>query len=183
MEININCVKDHTDAIAERVNEQFQIEKESIREKLLHEIKEYITPIPIHYKWEHDGCPYDDSGILEPNGTVNLNQTIAEFLENEYTGQKVATYISGSGFYYLNYGDELSYLTREIESDILERTTRKYLEELFDERIPDDVFEEIICDYHDDIYDNCLAFEFFSYEAAMEFVDIGNMKLSDLVEE
>lgn len=108
----LEIIKDHTEEIAKKINEQFELEKESIKEQLLDEIKGYITPVPSHYEWTRGDCPYDDSGELYVDGLVSLDQTIAEFLENEYTGEKEATYESHRGFYYECYGDKLCYVTR-----------------------------------------------------------------------
>ena len=127
----LEIIKDHTEEIAKKINEQFELEKESIKEQLLDEIKGYITPVPSHYEWTRGDCPYDDSGELYVDGLVSLDQTIAEFLENEYTGEKEATYESHRGFYYECYGDKLCYVTQDIEGEILRKVTRKYLEELF----------------------------------------------------
>lgn len=180
MEINTQCISGHIEQIANKVNEQFNNSKELIRGKILNKIKGYITPLPIHYEWQNDDCPYDHSGKLIENGIINLNQTITEFLENEYTGGTEATYISGNGLRYNTFGDDLSNFTLKMGGEILYNTTRQYLEDFFGQSIPDEIFDNIMDEYHDEIYDNCLASDFFSYEAAIEFVGIGNIKLTQL---
>ena len=49
--MNIEIIKDHTEEIAKKINEQFELEKDSIKEQLLEEIRGYITPVPKHYEW------------------------------------------------------------------------------------------------------------------------------------
>lgn len=180
--MNIEIIKDHTEEIAKKINEQFELEKDSIKEQLLEEIRGYITPVPKHYEWTRGYCPYDDSGEIYVDGLVSLYQTIAEFLENEYTGEKEATYESHRGFYYECYGDKLCYITQDIEGEILRKVTRKYLEELFGKELTEEEFDDVMDEYHDELYDGSIAYEFFWYETGIEFTGIQNMKLSELVE-
>lgn len=182
IQIYINFINTKNDKIAEYVNECFYSSKDFIKEKLIEQIRKYLTPLPIHYEWEDDGCPYDISGQIRPNGKISLNQTISEFLENEYSGNKEATYISGMGFYYNSYGDELSYFTTKIAAEIMFSAIQKYIENHFYITISEEEFQLIRdkCEGFDDIYDNCLAFDFFSYEPAIEFTDIGNILLSQI---
>lgn len=169
--------------IGKIVNMQFEEAKGVIKAKLIEQIQVYLTPIPTHYKWEYDGCPYDYSGRLVENGTIDLDQTVSDFLESEYSGNTEATYVSRMGLRYNTYGDELSYETLNIACNIMLSSIHKQLEKHFEEKISTELFSEIReeCDDFDDIYDNCLAFEFFSYEPAIEFAGIGNIKLSQII--
>ena len=177
----IKYIEDNNENISKKVNEQFELSKDFIRAKLLREIRDYLSPIPVHYEWAHDGCPYDYSGIIIEDGLVDTDQTISEFLENEYTGSKEATYISGMGFHHRHYGEDLSYLTLEIAGDIMRSSIRMQLKEAFNCKLSDTIFSDIMDICHDDIYDNCIAYDFFSHEPAIEFVGIGDRKLSQLI--
>ncbi len=174
-------IKEHLDEIVKMVDEQFILSKDFIRAKLIKEIKGYLSPIPVHYKWMYDGCPYDRSGILIEDGYVDTNQTVLEFLQNEYNGNKRASFMSGCGFFYDTYGEELSYCTLEIAGDILYCSVRRALEEFYHTNLSDEMFEELMDEWQDEIYTNCLADEFFSYELAIEFVNIGDIKLFQLI--
>ena len=88
--------------------------------------------------------------------------------------------MSGVGFFYDKYGEDFSYFTLQKASVILSDVTREYLEILFDKKFLDDEFEEIMDIYHDEIYDNSLTYEFFSYETPVKFTGIGEIKLSQL---
>lgn len=180
--MNIENIKDHTVEIAKKINEQFELEKDSIKKQLLDEIKGYITPVPSHYEWTRGDCPYDDSGEIYVDGLVSLDQTIADFLENEYTGEKEATYQSRHGFYYECYGDQISYLLKEIKENIVQKTVKKYVEELFGEEISEDDLFRIFEEYYSEIYAESIAFDFDFYGDAVKFTGIQNMKLSELVE-
>lgn len=172
-------VEDNCEEIAEKVDEYFEQSKGMIWEKVIAEIKSYLESVPEHYDWEPSKCAYDSSGKLVENGKVDLNQTIREFLENEHTGTKKATHISGCGYDYPTYGDDLSELTRDIGLDMLIKCIR----EILDTALLIDVSEDDVIDsYYDSVYDNCIANEFFFWEGAIEFLNIGNIKLSDLVE-
>jgi len=175
-----NYIEEHAEEIINKVNSQFELSKEFIRAKFLHYIKQYLKPIPEHFEWYDDGCPYDHSGELIQTGYINLNQTISEFLENEYTGDKEPTYESGWGFRYLTYGDDLSQLAMEIGETIMQNTMQQILEEAFNKTISEDLFTEIMDISHDTIYDECLAGDFFFYEVAVEFTNIGHLRLRQL---
>lgn len=175
-------IREHLDEIVKMIDDQFLLSKDFIRAKLIKEIKTYLSPIPVHYEWMYDGCQYDRSGILIEDGYIDINQTISEFLENEYNGNKTASFMSGCGFFYDTYGNELSYCTFEIAGDILYCTVRRVLEESYHTNLSDESFEELMDEWHDEIYTNCLAYDFFSYEPVIEFVGIGDIKLFQLIE-
>lgn len=182
MDKYIEYVDSNAEKIANYVNSCFEESKDSIRTKLIREIREYITPPPVHYVWEYDGNPYDCSGIIVENGIIDLNQTVKEFLENEYSGNQEPTFTSGRGWNYNTYRDELSYDTLEVGCGIMLSAIRRCIETEFSITLSDDEFEQIkvSCGDFDEIYDNCIAFNFFGAEAAVEFVGIENVKLIDI---
>lgn len=179
----INFVNSHVDKIAAYVNECFKQSKDSIKEKLICLIRDFLSPVPIHYAIKDNHSSYDDSGILVEQGSVSLDQTIKEFLQNEYSGNKEATYSSGMGWNYNTYEDELHYDTMDIASNIMFPAICKYIEDHFHVSLSDEEFEDIVdsCGDFDEIYDNCIANEFFFGTPAVEFVGIENMLLKDIV--
>lgn len=179
--MNIELIRDHTKEIAQKINEQFELEKDSIKEQLLEEIRGYITPVPKHYEWTRGDCPYDDSGEIYVDGLVSLDQTIAEFLENEYTGEKEAVYQNRHGLRYETYGDRIENLTRNIGFDILKKITCEYAEKLLSTAISGEDFMKILEKYNYEIYVDSMAFDFIFYERAIRFVRIEGLKLSELV--
>ena len=182
MDKYIEYVNTNTENIANYVTSCFEASKDLIRAKLIKEIKEYITPPPTHYVWEYDDNPYDCSGEIIEDGVVNLNQTVKEFLENEYSGNQEPTFTSGMGWHYNNYEDELHYYTIELAADIMNSAIRRCIETKFSVSLSDDDLEQIkeSCDEFDEIYENCTAFDFFCSCFAVEFVGIENMKLTDI---
>lgn len=182
----ITYVNENIDNIAAYVNECFNKQKPFIKAKIIRELKKYINPLPIHYEWEngYEDNPYDHSGILVEKGIVSTNQTVAEFLENEYTGNRIASYESGCGWYYDTYGEDLSYDTIDIAGDIMRTAIRTCIENEFSVALNDDEFMEISdeCGNFDDIYGVCIASDFFIAMPAIEFIGIENVKISRFVE-
>lgn len=182
--IYIEYINSNTESIANYVNSCFELSKDFLKVKLIRKIREYIDPLPIHYIKKFDGNPYDCSGIIVENGIINPNQTVKEFLENEYSGNKEATYISGMGWNYNTYGDELHYYTIELAADIMFPAIRRYIETTFSINLSEDDFERIkeSCGEFDEIYDSCIASDFFSEYSAIEFVGIENIKLTKIIQ-
>ena len=182
MDKYIEYVNSNTEDIANYVNSCFEASKDFIRAKLIRKIREYITPTPTHYVWDLDDNPYDYSGEIIKDGLIDLNQTIKEFLENEYSGNKEPTFTSGMGWHYNTYEDELHYYTIELAGDIMLSAIRRCIETKFSVSISDDDLEQIkeSCGEFDEIYDNCPATDFFWACLAVEFVGIENVKLSTI---
>lgn len=179
----VEYVNSHVDEIAEYVNECFDRLKESIKARLIRRIKDELSPTPVHYEIKHVCAPYDHSGKLVEDGYISLEQTVGEFLENEYSGNKKATHESGRGWNYLTYGDEISCDTLDMASDIMFSAIRRHIENHFGENLSDDEFEDIreSCSDFDDIYEDCKAYDFFCSMGAAEFVGIEDMQLKDIV--
>lgn len=180
----VEFVNDNIEQIAEYVNQSFEQSKEFIRTKLIRLIRAYLADKPIHYIKEDDGNPYDCSGILVKDGYVSFDQTVIDFLQEEYTGDKEPTYISGMGWHYNTYADDLSYDTINIAYEIMLSAIRRYIENEFTVILSESEFDNIktACRDFDDIYDICIAFDFFYGEPAVEFCGISDMKLSDLMD-
>lgn len=68
--------QDHAKEIAGQINQDFIEKKEGFRLVALDVIKGYITPVPPHYEL--------DGEKLKHKGTLDLNQTVSNFLSNEY---------------------------------------------------------------------------------------------------
>ncbi len=172
--------------IAEYVDDCFEESKNDIKLMMLSKIKTYLTPIPIHYELDYDDYewnPYDHSGVLKPNGYIDLNQTISNFLKEEYSGQREPTFVSCCGWRYNTYDDELNWHLRDMVMGIMYSAIRHCLEFVFDIQISDDEFWDIKdCDYFEDVEEECLAADvFFSCESMIEFTGIGDMLLSDVI--
>lgn len=80
----IDYIKQNEDEIAEYVNSLFLAQKDVIREQLLESLAAMLNPIPTHYEWRSNDCPYDYSGELYEDGKVSLEQTVSEFRERIY---------------------------------------------------------------------------------------------------
>lgn len=180
-----NYVNSHVEEIAQHVDVRFEKNKAQIKSKIIEKIKGYITSLPVHFELERDDNPFDCSGVLVEDGDIDLNQTVVDFLQYEYTGNKTATYMSGMGWSYDTYEDELSYFTLEMAYEIMLSTIREYIELHFCVKLSDDEFEDIkiACNDFDDIYTICIAYEFCAPLEAIEFIGIGDVELNSLVNE
>lgn len=165
-------IEAHAEEIAQLVNQDFENNKDELKIKVLHIIWGYIHPVPPHYIWVNS-CPYDIFGELKKDGMIDLNQTIAEFLEHEYTGNvnSSATYVSACKINWDTYGDRLGF-------DLQKRT-----EECLKFAFPDITNEEIEYAFNkklDNVYGLSYVSDFFFYEKAIEFLGIGDVLLKDL---
>lgn len=53
-----------------RLYSLFLAQKDVIREKILESLAAMLNPIPTHYEWRSNDCPYDYSGELYEDGKV-----------------------------------------------------------------------------------------------------------------
>lgn len=168
----IDYIKQNEDEIAEYVNSLFLAQKDVIREQILESLAAMLNPIPTHYEWRSNDCPYDYSGELYEDGKVSLEQTVSEFLESEYTGASRATYVSHYGLSYNTYGDSLSDDTLEIGCSIMTDGIKDFVQRnagIPCERFSREEFFDIKteCNEFDPIYDECRASDFFWATAAV----------------
>lgn len=182
----IDYIKQNEDEIAEYVNSLFLAQKDVIREQLLESLAAMLNPIPTHYEWRSNDCPYDYSGELYEDGKVSLEQTVSEFLESEYTGASRATYVSHYGLSYNTYGDSLSDNTLEIGCSIMTDGIKDFVQRnagIPCERFSREEFFDIKteCNEFDPIYDECRASDFFWATAAVEFAGIDKMTLKEVL--
>lgn len=165
------------------INKKFEETKDYSRKHFIKIIASMIDKDTIHYEWipSNNWEPWDHSGELKKDGLIDLSQTIYSFLNDEYTGQWTPSYTPGSGKNYITYGDDLSYDTLNYANNILKNTVLHLLEEHFCEKIDGDLFVDIMDERFDDIYTSCIASDFFCWEGAVDFYDIGNYKLKDIL--
>ncbi|MBQ7431330.1 hypothetical protein [Butyrivibrio sp.] len=176
-------VANNTGMFAEEVNKSFERSKDLIKGRILNEIRKNLTPIPEHFEWSRGECRYDSSGYLKEKGLISLNQTLYDFLNNEYTGASMPTYESGHGLNYCTYGDDLSIFTLDLACNYMRQTIKSIIESKFNISLTEDDMLTIGegCDDYDRIYDACIASEFFFWEGPVEFCGIGGMQLSDII--
>lgn len=179
----IDFVNSNAELLARAVDDEFEAEKNKIRASVIEEIESYLDPVPPHYEWRHDGCPWDCSGELVERGVVSLDQTVSDFLEDEYSGRKEPTFERGRGWNYLTFGDDLSYVTANLGYDILLSVIRHQLEKYFGEPVSDEQLDDIKteCYDFDRIYENTRAFEFFLADPAVEFCGLKDVSLREIL--
>lgn len=175
-------VQEHNKEVVKKVTEKFNENRDDITREIFRLIAKKAENAK-HYIWEPDNCSYDHSGLIKEDGTVDKGITIREFLENEYTGNKIATYESGCGFSYNTFDDEISYDTLDIAYRIMKESVteqlRSFFKEDIDEKNVDIAFETI----YDDVYVDSPAYNFFSCVGALDscHADIDNTTIGDLI--
>lgn len=179
----INHINSNTEEIAEYINDYFDKKKTVMKETIINVLRGYLEPIPIHYTWSRGDNPHDSSGVLVQDGEVSLNQTVSSFLENEYSKNITATHEKGQGQHYNTYGDELQDDIHELTGEIMKEAICEYVKEQFDISISDDDFEYLqdTCDDFQDIYDECIVYDFFAYEEVISFVELDDVKLTQVI--
>lgn len=178
-------ISDNESYITECVRQECDSHKDEITLLVKKTIKQiFANKTLIHYEWKDDGCPYDHSGYLVREGNIDTSQTIENFLENEYTGDTIATYESGFGLAHLTYSEYLddnpnirdfvySYSNKVI-SDILNKAFPNELTDVIIEEILESMYEQ------SDVYDNYLL-DFDYSDFLIEFTGIGKMTIDEII--
>ena len=119
----LNYIKENTDELFEVANSMAENAHiiNNVRESILSDVGKILQKPLKHYEWVPGDCTWDYSGEIEENGIIPLNITLEDFLENEYTGNSTATFISRYGLAYEQYGEYFAnemvgYFMNEISS-------------------------------------------------------------------
>ena len=160
-------------------------------------IKYFDLEIPEHYTWVRGDCYYDYSGKLKKDGTIDVNISLYQFLEDEYTGASEATYESGCGLRYETYDDELAYYSRDISAYIIGEVICKLIDSLgyeISEDLKGNIYWRAFDIAHDEIYDNTKAQscfkttwyldeEYMEHISLSEFLDLSADYIDDFKKE
>ncbi len=178
-----NYVNASTEEIAKAIDNEFTRQRELIRVKVIREVRNYIEPLPAHYEWVIPVYSYDRTGRLEEKGKISLEQTINNFLYDEYTGNRIPTYESGRGWNYQLYEDELHYFSMDIAAEIMYQTIQRCIEEKYSVALTRDEFTTVLeaCSMFNEIYDNCMASDFFFPEYVIDYLGIKDLKLRQII--
>ena len=115
----------------------------------------------------------------------DMNISLYQFLENEYTGASEATYESGCGLRYETYNDELSYYSRDISNYIIGEMVSELIDSLgceIPEDLRDDVCWRAFDIAHDEIYDNTKAQSCFSANWYLDEEYMNNISISEFLD-
>lgn len=157
--------------------------KQWMKLQVLEEIKKIALSKPYHYEWILGDNARDWSGYLTKNGKINFSQSISDFLRNEFTGEKTPTYNKYYGWYYKTYSDKLDEFISEMVADIVNDTTRKYLQEVGGEYTEEDIISFIVNELEEVLVNNDIYFQLEIESEKFEFFDIGDIIVSELLEE
>lgn len=178
-------VTEHAIEIAQKTDELLYERRPELRELVQDLIIGSIDDEMIHYeKYWDDWCTWDCSGEIRPNGHIDLNLTIEDFLENELTGARMATFTSGCGWNYLTYGDDIEDDIRDWSYNVMRDAIQESIEKEFDVSMPDKELDNVfytIDDAIEEISEESEVNEFFWWNHAVDVVGIGNVKLKDIL--
>jgi len=182
----IQHILDDRSSIIQRINRLLEDAVPSLRTDIIDTIKWYASKSKPHYVLTQDANQYDDSGVLVERGEVSKDQTISDFLSSEYTGDKIPTYYSGSGWHYTTYADDLNdYLDDQIVCPAIYASIRQSLVDEFG-AIDDATFADICDDdrISDELYyylrDTSDARTFALCDTAIRRIGIADMLLRNL---
>lgn len=178
-----NYIVQNLGDIIKYINSQLPDMHSYIANRVLGEIRSYLSPLPKHYKWEIDeAVSWDSSGRIVQDGLISLNQTVKTFLEEEYTGDSLATYESGRGLDYMTYIDKLDDFVRYLGAELKIALTVRYIENDTGIVLEDKDYttvNEFLMD-NDDLDDD-LDIDFFDCNDVMKILGISDVLLGDLV--
>lgn len=173
------------DMFRNKLNDAFNNSKELLKLEVIKLVQNIFKNYkPIHYKWYIDdsGYIYDWSGDIRKVGDINTNKTtLIQFLEDEYTGNWIATYESGHGRLWETWDDYLINDTLAIGYTIY----RKTICDLLPVELTDNEFEyiyETVADrelYFESPYCHC-----FSPSMLLSYIDdeeFNNILLHDIL--
>ncbi|MCR5608284.1 MAG: hypothetical protein K6G26_04400, partial [Lachnospiraceae bacterium] len=140
----ISYLKDNVELFIQMLLEKSNDFEEKNRIEILKQIASFTKGKLVHYELEHDSyCTWDHSGYLEEDGYISNDITVKEFLENEYTGRWVATYISGHGMHYTDYKESFEEELSESLNNFKMKNIKNKLNEYFGVNISDAEFNDL----------------------------------------
>ena len=178
-----NYIVQNLGDIIKYINSQLPDMHSYIENRVLGEIRSYLSPLPTHYKWEIDeAVSWDRSGRIVQDGLISLNQTVKTFLEEEYTGNSLATYESGRGLDYMTYIDKLDSFVQDIGAELKIALTVRYIENNTGIVLEDKDYTTVNeCLMDNDDFDEDLDIDFFDCTDVMRILGINDVLLGDLV--
>ena len=179
----VDYVNSHIKEISKDVDIEFNNQKSKLKRITLKKIKTCLNNAHYEWKMNFEDNPYDYSGVIEENGNISLNQTISQFFENEFTGNRTATYENYHGWNYDTYEKQFSDFSFEIAFNIMRNVIKNCIEKHFNVIISNNNLDDIQmeCNCFDDIYSTSMTCDFFSASAFVEFLEIDKIKLKDIV--
>ncbi|SFS43831.1 hypothetical protein SAMN02910357_00748 [Succinivibrio dextrinosolvens] len=182
----IDFINNHYARLVYEINREVDDRLEELRNGFIKEIYNYLTPdMPVHYEEDHTyDPPYDCSGELVEAGKISADITVNEFLEEEYNGDKHASYCSGCGFFHDTYSDSLQSFTLEYGVGLMHRKIREILDKELKVELSDEEFEEIYREMgcFDEIYVGTKIYDFFCPEIVAQMCGIDKLKLSEVIQ-
>lgn len=170
--------QDHAKEIAEQINRDFIEKKEEFRLVALGVIKGYITPVPPHFEL--------DGEELKCKGTIDLNQTISNFLSNEY----LPPFFAGKNASWWEFQcQKISQMKPKYEDffrfeihNIVFEIVEKRIESILAAEFPEYEGLGLYCNLFAYVQ-NSVPVQVFDFWTAIDLLEIGDVLLKDLKKE
>lgn len=174
-------IEQNLDDIINYINSELPDMHSYIANRVISEIRSYLSPLPYHYKWQKDSYRRN-SGKLVRDGIISLNQTVGNFLEEEYTDASSATIVGGSWLHTMTYMDKLNDFVLDLGLELRLALTMRYIENntgLVLGNYDADMISECITDYGE--FDEEIDIDFEDCADIMRLVQIYDVLLGDFV--
>lgn len=168
MSMIFDFVNTNLDAIIDYINQTLPEFKCYITDRVVEELKSYVRPLPNHYVWSPDKTLAFGKYIVD--GTVNLNQTVHNFLETEY---KVDIFAGTTGFG--TYGTEFGNFVQRLGLELKTLIVKRYMENTLNIVLTEEDVEEVkeCCTDYDEFFDD-ICFDFYGYGDTLDFIGLAD---------
>ena len=163
--VYVDFITNNRDMLMQAINDECTNMKVTIRQGLIKNIQNMLTPIPYHY----ENC----DGNIVARGAISMDKTVSEFFDSE---------IAEDGQLYK---DKFSKFATEVGMTIVRSVIKRILEDKFGSYIYDDTFNAVQdeCDEFSEFLNSTLTHNFSHADEAVAYCKIGDMPLVSLMRE
>lgn len=136
------------------------------------------------YEWRPDNCPYDHSGDVYETGVINIDESVADFIE-EYDGGWKPTFESGRGKEFTRLEEGISeYLMME-PYNVSRRIIHNMLDDKFPGEINDDNFQDILDELDweiSDMIDDAGGLNVLYYDGLIDYYGLSDQSVRNVID-
>ena len=190
----IKYANSHLSDISKTTHHQFLLRHSILREEYIHRLSQVVSArlpdgqesVP-HYELQPSNNPETTPKLVEKGVITDLERTVADFLENEYSGQWQDPRGKDDEGYWRTWGDELNEESLKIVMETVKMGYRDVLTKAF----PDDFFPSIYASnsVFDHVIENRLEgfapwqsfYNTMFWRRYVEYLDLTDWKLKDVI--
>lgn len=177
----INFINSHPAEAGKAILKEFVSTEEKTRNMVICKLKSYLIPTPEHFVRESDDC--DE---LTPDGLVSLDQTVYQFLEDEYISAKKIPYADGREMFFTTYGNDFTRFSNNIVDKAITDGLKNYLEDNFKVSLSENDVNKIQADPKFDygvLLKKCPLIGFLYVTSFVKEFKLDTVSLSDILKE